>query len=177
MDKELSKFFHLTFSRCYLLYSDMVHAPLHVIRSLSPPWLCGLMQQAPRNFWQSILLWLKQRDLEGALAPGSQLPLGLTKIFLLAEGVTRCRELSRRARPSACSSRPGLPTVSPSWWFQPTGLSLLQIHPSIFCSLFTALGTLNAAQSWEHFMGSMEILGARDPGCERWLQSPGFTIH
>lgn len=102
MDKELSKFFHLTFSHRYLLYSHMEQAPLHVIRSRSPPSrLCGLIQQAPHNFLQSILQWLKQQDLGRALAPGSQLPLGLMKIFLLAEGLTHCRELSRGAKPTS----------------------------------------------------------------------------
>lgn len=113
MDKELSKFFHLTFSHCYLLYSRMVHAPLHVISSRSPsPWLCGLTQQAPHNFLQSISQWLKQQDLGRALAPGSQLPLGLTKIFLLAEGLTHCRELSRGQNPPPAVPTPVCPQLT-----------------------------------------------------------------
>lgn len=80
------------------------------------------------------------------------------------------------AKPTTCSSHPGLPTVNPSRWVQLMGSALFQIHPSIFCSPFTALGTLGAAQSRERFVGSVEILGARDPGCEYQLQRPGFTV-
>lgn len=128
------------------------------------------------NATSSTQLLAKYFAVAEAARPGLQLPLGLMKIFLLAEGLTHCRELSRGAKPTTCSSHPGLPTVSPSWWVQLMGSALFQTHPSIFCSPFTALSTLSAAQSGEHFAGSVEILGARDPGCECQLQGPGFTV-
>lgn len=88
------------------------------------------MQQAPRNFLHSILLCTKQQDLGGALAWGSQLLLGLSKIFLLAEDGLPAESW---AGPTTCSSHPALPSVKPftAGWAHLVMTSSL--HNNLFC--------------------------------------------
>lgn len=99
--------------------------------SLPPPaWFWSLMQQALCNFLHSILLCMKQQDLGGVLAWGSELLLGLSKIFPLAENWLPAESW---AGPATCSSHPALPSVKP---FTAGWAHLVMIssqHNNLFC--------------------------------------------
>lgn len=111
-----------------------------------------------------------------AARPGRSSACGVTTATWINEEFPSCGRTNSLQRAEQEGKNHHLPMVSPSRWVQPPGSALLQRQPSIFCSPSTALSTLTAVQSREHFVGSLEILGAKDSGCEHRLQSPSFII-